>query len=173
MVWTATPSRRPTKIQFLIDGTVKWTAKRAPYRYKGGPNGVLDTTKLVNGRHTLAVKAYATHGRTAKVSSSVTVANSTTTNTPAPLTVASSVANGATLSGSIAWTASPSGGTISTVDFVIDGTVKSTDSTAPYQYNGDGGQLDTTGLAQRDAHTLAVKAHRATRWPDREQPRAR
>jgi hypothetical protein len=155
VTWTASPSGGTvSQVDFLIDGTVKWTEKLSPY-YFNGDGKQLDTTTLSNGAHTLAVNAYSTGGAKATASSSVTVSNTTTTATP--LTVTSSVANGATLSGPVTWTASPSGGTISKVEFLIDGAVKSTDSTAPYQYNGDGGQLDTTTLTN-GTHTLAAKA---------------
>ncbi len=153
VTWTAAPSGATvSQVDFLIDGSVKWTEKLSPY-YFNGDGKQLDTNTLANGAHTLAVNAYATDGSKASASRSVTVSNTTVT----PLTVSTNVANGSTLSGSVAWTASPSGGTISKVEFLLDGSVKSTDSTAPYQYNGDGGKLDTTTLAN-GAHTLAAKA---------------
>ena len=78
-----------------------------------------------------------------------------------PFVVTSSIANGATLTGSLTWTATPSGTTVSSVDFLIDGTVKWTENISPYQFNGDpGGKLDTTTLSN-GAHTLAVQAHAA------------
>jgi Bacterial Ig domain len=154
VTWTASPSGATvSKVDFLIDGTVKWTEYKVPY-YFNGDGKQLVTTTLPNGGHTLSVNAYATDGRKATASSAVTVSNSTA---PPPVTVSSSVPNGATLSGAVTWTASPSGATISKVDFLVDGNVKSTDSTSPYQYNGTGGTLDTTTLSN-GGHTLAVKA---------------
>ena len=154
VTWTASPSGATvSKVDFLVDGTVKWTEKLSPY-YFNGDGSKLDTTTLSNGGHTLAVNAYSTDGQKATASSTVTISNSATTS---PLTVTSNVTSGATLTGSVTWTASTSGGTISKVDFLVDGSVKSTDSTAPYQYNGDGGTLDTTTLAN-GGHTLAEKA---------------
>jgi hypothetical protein len=154
VTWTASTSGGTiSKVDFLVDGSVKYTDSTAPYQYNGD-GGTLNTTTLSSGGHTLAEKATATDGRTATASSSVTISNSTTT----PFAVTSSVAAGATLGGSITWTASPSGATASKVDFLIDGAVKSTDSTAPYQFNGDGGQLNTTTLTN-GSHTLAVNAY--------------
>lgn len=154
VTWTASPSGATVgEVDFLIDGAVAWTEHASPF-YFNGDGHALDTTTLSNGSHTLSVKAYATDGRTATASSSVTIANGAAS----PFVVSSSVTGGATLSGSIVWTASSSGGTTSKVDFLVDGAVKSTDSSAPYQYNGDGGQLDTTSLAN-GSHTLAVKAY--------------
>jgi Cellulase (glycosyl hydrolase family 5)/Bacterial Ig domain len=156
--WSASPSGAPvSKVEFLVDGPVKWTEATAPYEYNGDGQQ-LDTKTLSDGAHTLAVKATATDGRTAIASSSVSVTNASVPPPPPPYVVTSSVTSGATISGSIAWTASPSGTTTSKIDFLVDGTVKSTDSSAPYQYNGDGGQLDTTTLVN-GSHTLAVNAY--------------
>jgi hypothetical protein len=75
-----------------------------------------------------------------------------------PLQVTHAFADGATLSGVVTWSASPSGATVDRVDFLVDGVVKWTEHYAPYVFNGDGGRLDTTTL--RDgAHTLSVEAY--------------
>src|SRR5207342_1159958 len=101
----------------------------------------------------------ATDGRTATATSSVTVTNGTTTPPqPSSFVVTSSVADGATLTGSLTWTATPSGTTVSSVDFLIDGTLKWTEKTSPYVFNGDGKQLDTKTLSN-GTHTLGVLAH--------------
>ena len=159
LTWTATPSGTTvSSVDFLIDGTVKWTENISPY-YFNGDGSKLDTTTLSNGAHTLALQAHAADGRTATTSSSVTVANGTTP-PPSSFVVTSSIANGATLTGSLTWTATPSGTTVSSVDFLIDGTVKWTENISPYVFNGDGQQLDTTTLSN-GAHTLSVEAHAA------------
>jgi hypothetical protein len=75
-------------VAFSIDGTLKWTDSTAPYQFDGDPNGVLDTSTLSNGSHTLAVKAYAVTGRTASTKSSVTVANVSTATAPVPDSIA-------------------------------------------------------------------------------------
>ena len=72
-----------------------------------------------------------------------------------PLT--ESIKDGSTIAGAVAWTATPSSSTTSKVDFFVDGTLKWTDSAAPYYYNGDGNALDTTKLADGN-HTLKVVA---------------
>jgi hypothetical protein len=159
LTWTATPSGTTvSSVDFLIDGTVKWTENISPYEFNGD-GGKLDTTTLSNGAHTLALQAHAADGRTATSSSSVTVANGTTP-APSSFVVTPSIANGATLTGSLTWTATPSGTTVSSVDFLIDGTVKWTENISPYEFNGDGGKLDTTTLSN-GAHTLSVEAHAA------------
>jgi hypothetical protein len=159
LTWTATPSETTVStVDFLIDGTLKWTENISPYYFNGDGNK-LDTTTLSNGAHTLALQAHAADGRTATTSISVTVANGTTP-APSSIVVTSSIAGGATLTGSLTWTATPSGTTVSTVDFLIDGTLKWTEKTSPYVFNGDGQQLDTTTLSN-GAHTLSVEAHAA------------
>jgi predicted esterase len=40
---------------FWIDGVLMWTENLAPYDYNGTPDGMLDTTTLSNGLHTLKV----------------------------------------------------------------------------------------------------------------------
>jgi len=154
-MWTATASGTTvSSVEFLVDGTVKWTEHISPYVFNGDGKQ-LDTTSLSNGAHTLAVRAQAADGRTATTISTVTVANGPATS---PFGVTSSIANGATLTGSLTWTANPSGTTVSSVDFRIDGTLKWTERISPYVFNGDGKQLDTTTLIN-GAHTLSVEAH--------------
>jgi Big-like domain-containing protein len=75
-----------------------------------------------------------------------------------PVRVASPF-NGATVSGSVAFTASATGRPRS-VAFSVDGAVKSTDTAAPYRY-GSNGTLDTTKLS-RGTHTLSVRARYAS-----------
>lgn len=254
--WTASPPGGSVdRIDFVVDGTVKWTEFHAPYQYNGSPHGVVDTTTLSNGSHTLALQARSSSGSVATASSRVTIANSSTTSAPvlsgtiaapgglaevgqtivasagswsgtAPITYAyawqrcdstggacapigasgssytaaaadagstlrvrvsalnsagsasalsdatavikqptttftatSSIADGATLTGSLTWTALASNATISRIDFSVDGALKWTERAAPYQYNGDpGGVLDTTTLAN-GSHRLAVTAY--------------
>jgi hypothetical protein len=154
--WTASPSGSPvSKVEFLIDGVLKWTASFASFRFNGD-NGMLDTSRLSDGGHTLAVKAYAVDGRTAKRTASVRIANGSIQATP--FAVGSSIANGATIAGSLAWTASPSGSLVSKVEFLIDGAVRWTESLSPYQFNGDNSVLDTSRLSN-GGHVLTVIAY--------------
>ena len=129
----------------------------APYQFNGDPDGTLDTTALADGAHTLSVAAHATDGQTATATSSVTVKNGVAS---APtFVVVSSILDGATIRGSMMWTAVPSGDTVSKVEFQIDGTTKWTDQVAPYQFGGDpAGRLDTTTL-KNGTHSLRVTAY--------------
>lgn len=77
VVWTASATGTDiSRIVFSIDGVPRWTELAAPYRFNGDPDGELHTTALPNGKHTFAVKAYATNGRTATAKLSVRVSNS-------------------------------------------------------------------------------------------------
>jgi Glycosyl hydrolase family 26/Bacterial Ig domain len=69
----------PSRVDFAIDGTVKWSESISPYLYNGTTGGV-DTTTLADGTHTLSATAYPTgKGRPAKSSVSVTVSNKVAT----------------------------------------------------------------------------------------------
>jgi mannan endo-1,4-beta-mannosidase len=68
-----------------------------------------------------------------------------------------SPANGATVSGTIAWEVRTSGTRVARVDFSVDGAVAWSDSSAPYAYSAG---LDTTKLGDgRHALTATVYAH--------------
>lgn len=75
-----------------------------------------------------------------------------------PLNVSQSIKDGRTLSGQVSWSATISGlkSNVASVSFSIDGTVRSTDSTSPFSFNGDG-ILDTAGLSN-GSHTFTAVA---------------
>ncbi len=87
IVWEVrTSGVRVSRVEFAIDGAVKWTDTRSPFVYGGG---ALDTTKLSDGRHTLTATAYAKNSRPASATVTVNVANAPApapqpTPTPAP-----------------------------------------------------------------------------------------
>ena len=179
VTWTASSNGTPNRVEFLIDGTSKWTDQAAPYQFGGDPAGRFDTTSLSDGQHKLKVIAYRDtgDGNATNVSVKVTIQNGKSPGAPSPppppppapapsqssFGVTSSIASGATLTGSLTWTASPGGATVSSVDFLIDGTVKWTEHISPYVFNGDGKQLDTATLSN-GAHTLAARGPRHG-WP--------
>lgn len=157
-VWDAQPSSAVSEVHFLIDGVKTWVERATPYQYNGA--GVLDTTTLANGSHTLTVTAIAADGTAASASRSVTVQNSTASSPPTPppvtLSVATTIVDGATLSGAAVWVAQPSSA-IREVHFLIDGVKRWVEGASPYRYNGDAGVLDTSTLAN-GSHTLTVTA---------------
>ena len=165
VAWIVNASGSVARIDFLIDGTKKWSEAYAPYQFNGDPNGKLDTTTLANGSHTLLAVAYGSSGsEIGRISSGVTVSNGGSGSPPPPpppapsVTLTSSIASGATISGSVQWTVAATGFGIVRVDFSIDGAKKWTEQQAPYQFNGDpAGMLDTTTLAN-GSHTLLAVA---------------
>lgn len=68
--------------------------------------------------------------------------------------VTASIVNGSTLTGSVQWTAQASA---APVTFYIDGALRWTENLEPYVFNGDGGSLDTTTLAD-GPHSFEVRA---------------
>ena len=115
--WPGRPLRAaPRSARSTSSSTASSSGRRhvSPYVFNGDGNQ-LDTKTLTDGAHTLAVTARATDGRTATASSAVTVTN--LASSPPSLVVTSSIANGATIKGSLVWTASTSGDTVSKVEF--------------------------------------------------------
>jgi Glycosyl hydrolases family 16 len=105
---------------------------------------------------TTASTATTTTASTATTTTAST-ATTTTASTATTSSITQSITDGQTLSGSVIWTASPTGSPTSVV-FYIDGVSKWSEYFAPYQFNGDpDGVLDTTTLTS-DAHTFAVVA---------------
>jgi Bacterial Ig domain len=147
------------KVTFAVDEVEKWTEYASPYIFNGDGN-TLDTTTLADGPHTLSVSAYGTEGQRASATIRVTVANTQAPNvTPAQTfdVAIASPANGATVSGSIKWEATVTGGTAASIKFLVDGVEKWTEYWSPYVFQGDTGTLDTTTLAN-GSHSLAVQA---------------
>src|SRR5262245_21906997 len=79
VIWTATPTGVPARVEFWIDGILKWTDLQSVYQFNGDPSGTLNTTTLSNGSHQLKVRAVYSDNSTAEKTVSVTVSNGTTT----------------------------------------------------------------------------------------------
>jgi hypothetical protein len=153
--WQATTNQNASAVDFYIDGAVRWTEHITPYVFDGD-GSTLDTKTLADGSHALKVVATASSdGAKSETSATVQVANGAPP-PPPTLTVTSSIADGATLSGSVVWEGTPSSA-VTGIGFYIDGTLRYTDSAAPYRFNGDTGKLDTTTLTN-GGHALRVVA---------------
>ncbi len=77
VVWeVAATAGSPSKVEFLVDGSVVATDTSAPFAY------VLDTTKVSDGSHTLTANASSSRG--VKASTKITVKVSNPVPTPAP-----------------------------------------------------------------------------------------
>jgi polysaccharide lyase-like protein/Big-like domain-containing protein len=148
--WTASPSGQAvSKIEFWIDGDLKWTENLSPYVY-GGDGRTLDTRNLANGSHTLEVRAFGSGGSTARASAGVKVSNTTEA-------LVSSIADGQTITGLVTWAVQPEGFSVSRMEFFIDDKLMWTERLSPWVYGGDGRQLDTRTLT-KGAHVLEIRA---------------
>ena len=85
VVWTATSSGSPTRVEFFIDGALLSTEYVSPYQFNGDPSGTLNTNTLSNGSHQLKVRAIYSDNSTAEQTITVTVSNGATPEpVPAP-----------------------------------------------------------------------------------------
>jgi hypothetical protein len=157
--WTAdVGGGTASKVEYYIDGSLKWTENIAPYLFDG-TGGTLDTTALSNGGHSFAVRAYASGGSVVTASAKATVDNSSVsppTTTSQPLGVSTNISDNQQLSGQVRWTASVTGA-VARVEFYVDGSLQSTENLVPWVYGGDDGKLDTASM-RNGRHTLVVKA---------------
>jgi N-acetyl-anhydromuramyl-L-alanine amidase AmpD len=132
----------PARVLLYLDGRLIDHDTSAPYVFKW------DTRRTKDGAHRLTLAGRAHDGRIVKSSVSVAVVNGQIQ--PAKI-VSSSLADGVTISGVQHWLVATSG-TVKTVEFLVDGTVVSTATKAPYAYD-----WDTSGEAP-GPHTLVVRA---------------
>ncbi len=142
-----------SKVEFYVDGALKGTSTTSPYSY------ALDTTTLTNASHSLTAKAYDPSGNVGTSSTvTVTVKNTTTTlpdTTPPTVSITAPV-DGNTVSGSVNVTATAADNVgVTKVDFLVDGTLKTTVQTAPYSYS-----WSTTALSN-GTHSVSVIAYDA------------
>lgn len=84
VVWTATPSGSPVRVEFFIDGALLWTENVSPYQFNGDSSGTLNTNTLSNGSHQLKVRAIYSDNSTAEQTITVTISNGTTPASVAP-----------------------------------------------------------------------------------------
>ena len=143
-----------SKVEFSIDGVLKWTEGIAPWVFNGDGNK-WDTTTVTNGTHTLSLKATSTTGAIATSSITVTVSNGAPPPPAFAVAIAAPLA-GATLKGSVQWQATTSGATVARVEFLIDNVLKWTEKTAPYLYNMTG--ILNTATLTNGSHTLLARA---------------
>src|SRR5712692_7629535 len=151
--------------------TGKWTGSPTSFSYQWSrcDSSGANCTPIVGAtRSTYAVLANADVGSRLKVS--VTASNSLGTaamsSAASPAvqaaaasswSVSSTILDGTTISGQVLWQAPPSlpSTSVNNVQFYIDGGLKATDFSSPYNY-GSTGSLDTTTLSQ-GPHVLALR----------------
>ncbi len=151
--WTASisgPKSAVVSMSFSIDGVVRSTDSTSPFAYNG--DGVLDTLALPNGSHTFTVVATTQNG------SGTSTATATVQNTASVFAVSESLSSWQSLSGTVPWTAAPSGITsseVARVDFLVDSQLVLSDSVSPY---GDAAGFFDTRKVGDGSHVFSVKA---------------
>jgi chitinase len=112
-----------TKVEFYVDGVLNGSMSSGPYSFPWNTDGF-------SGSHSLISKAYdAAGGQATSAPHIVTVASTDTT--PPSVQVTSTGYDGKFLTVAVA--ATDAGG-VSRVELYIDGTLKETDSSAPYTF---------------------------------------
>ncbi|HAM36342.1 MAG TPA: hypothetical protein DCP85_10510, partial [Elusimicrobia bacterium] len=102
------------------------------------------------------LRAYDAAGNASANSAAASATTSAAPDATAPTAAITAPANGATVSGTLAVSASASDNVgVSKVEFYMDGSLKATDTASPYAYS-----LDTTQLSN-GSHALLAKAHDA------------
>jgi hypothetical protein len=138
----ASDDRTVANVQFLVDGKPLATVMTPPYQTNW------DTTSATTGAHTIEAIATDGAGLAANDSRSVTVDN-----VPPTVSVTSPAA-GAVVSNSVQLAATASDGVsgIAKVDFLVDGNVVGTSTTAPYTATW------TTTTYANGGHTVTARA---------------
>jgi N-acetyl-anhydromuramyl-L-alanine amidase AmpD len=73
VVWTVTVKGSVRRLEWLIDGKLRWTSTELPFVF-GGKGGTWDTAAETRGPHTLTVRMVTRDGSSAETTISVTVA---------------------------------------------------------------------------------------------------
>ncbi len=147
---TATSSVRVRRVEFYINGLLKRTDTVSPYTYSW------DTTSIANGPYSITAKAYDASGNVGQSSAVAVTVNNGVADTTAPTTFITSPAANAIVSGTVNIAASAADNIgVSKVEFYVNGSLKGTDSTAPYSYN-----WNTTSVAN-GSYSITARAYDA------------
>ena len=138
-----------TRVDFYVNGSLKGSDTAAPYQYSW------NTAALPNGAATLYAKAFDAAGNsTQSATVAVTVANVVVPppdTTPPTASIASPT--GGNVSGTVTVTANAADNVgVTRVDFYVNGSLKGSDTAAPYQYSWN------TAALPNGAATLYAKA---------------
>ncbi len=136
-----------TRVEFFENGVLKAAMNTLPYTYSW------NTASLNNGSYTLTAKAYDNAGNAGQSDSViVTVLHDTT----APVVAISSPVAGATISGTVAVSATASDNVaVTKVEFFVNGNLQASSGTAPYSFNWN------SAAAANGAYNLTAKAYDA------------
>src|SRR5205085_9381434 len=131
----------PARVRLLLDGREIDHDTAPPYVFHW------DTRRAKDGKHVLTIVGRARDGRLVRAAIPVVVSNAV----KPPAIAADSLADGQTVSGVQHWLVQVAG-SVTRVEFVVDGQVRGAASAAPYAWDWD------TAAAASGAHTLAVRA---------------
>ena len=150
---SATSSLSITNVQFLVDSQQVSTASASPFSFSW------NSATFANGTHSLTVNAFDSSGNMGTASISVNVNNQVVTDTTPPSVAILQPTNGATISsitaanGNVQISVSATDNTaVSQVSVYIDGTLKCTDTTAPYSCTWN------TKKVKSGTHTISATA---------------
>lgn len=117
------------KVEFVVDGRIRWQSTRAPFGY--GDDGQWDTSAEIDGTHTLELWAYAADGSVPHQTIQVTTRNSMSVQIVAPPR-GSKVKPGTTVKISASGTVQPDW-----VELIVDGRVVDTSDQSPFSFKLD------------------------------------
>jgi hypothetical protein len=139
-----------TKVEFYDGATLKGTDTSSPYDF------AWTISSSDNGTHNWTAKAYDAANNTATSSAVSLTVDIPASDTTPPTVNIDTPANDATVSGTVNVSASASDNVgVTRVEFFVDGTLASTDTTSPYDFSWD------TAGASNGSHTLMAKAYDA------------
>jgi hypothetical protein len=130
----------PARVLLYVDGKQIDHDTSAPYIFKW------DTRRTTDGLHVVTLAGRARDGRIVRTRVHVNVLNGLTP----PTVLADSLVDGQIVSGVQHWLVE-TGGSVARVEFVVDGTLRSTVAAAPYAYDWD------TGSEAVGSHQLIVR----------------
>ena len=143
---TASDNVGVTNVEFYVDGVLRGSDATAPYSL------AFDSTTLANGSHTLVARALDAAGNAGSSSAVAFSVSNVVPDTTAPTATASVTGT----SGTITFNATASDNVgVTSVEFIVDGVSRGTDTTAPYSL-----AFNSTTLAN-GSHTLVARARDA------------
>ena len=143
---TASDNVGVTNIEFIVDGVLRGSDATAPYSL------AFDSTTLANGSHTLVARAMDAAGNAGSSSAVAFSVSNVVPDTTAPTATASVTGT----SGTITFNATASDNVgVTSVEFIVDGVSRGTDTTAPYSL-----AFNSTALTN-GSHTLVARARDA------------